>query len=232
MEVKFNVTGKKRKELATAVAEFIGAEAIYKGVPSCAYEVGSYTIDRTGILIFDGSENTENLFSQLATKGVVTEETNQPSNHRKSEEEPQQKANAGLTVAIPLDKVNIANLNTLLDAKGSLIKKALGIHEFPIIEDEEKIAFPWFETQGDELATRAYTHFIAAMCEMTRNQKRITEKEKEVENEKYAFRCFLLRLGFIGAEFKGERKFLLKNLSGSSAFKNQEQEVVTDEVSK
>ena len=44
-------------------------------------------------------------------------------------------------------------------------------------------------------------------------------KEKIVDNEKYAFRCFLLRLGFIGTEYKTERKILLRNLSGSSAFK-------------
>ena len=55
---------------------------------------------------------------------------------------------------------------------------------------------------------------------MERNQKRINAKEKEVDNEKYAFRCFLLRLGFIGAEYKAERKILLRNLSGSSAFKS------------
>ena len=36
----------------------------------------------------------------------------------------------------------------------------------------------------------------------------------------YAFRCFLLRLGFIGDEYKAVRKILLANLSGSSAFKN------------
>ena len=44
-------------------------------------------------------------------------------------------------------------------------------------------------------------------------------KEKEVETEKYAFRCFLLRLGFIGKDYKDERKILLRNLTGSSAFK-------------
>ena len=43
---------------------------------------------------------------------------------------------------------------------------------------------------------------------------------RSTDNEKYAFRCFLLRLGFIGAEYKTARKILLKNLSGSSAFKN------------
>ena len=47
----------------------------------------------------------------------------------------------------------------------------------------------------------------------------ITAKPKENENEKYAFRCFLLRLGFIGDEYKTDRKVLLANLDGSSAFK-------------
>ena len=54
---------------------------------------------------------------------------------------------------------------------------------------------------------------------MAKNQKRITAKPKENENEKYAFRCFLLRLGFIGDEYKTDRKVLLANLDGSSAFK-------------
>ena len=65
---------------------------------------------------------------------------------------------------------------------------------------------------------------------MARTQKRITAKEKEVDNEKYAFRCFLLRLGFIGAEYKAERKILLRNLSGSSAFKggNPKEETVCE----
>ena len=62
--------------------------------------------------------------------------------------------------------------------------------------------------------------FIAALCKMSLEQKRISAKAKEYENEKYAFRCFLLRLGFIGDEYKADRKLLLRNLSGSSAFKN------------
>lgn len=55
---------------------------------------------------------------------------------------------------------------------------------------------------------------------MTKNQQRVSRTEKEVDNEKYAFRCFLLRLGFIGAEYKTERKILLSKLTGSSAFKS------------
>ena len=72
----------------------------------------------------------------------------------------------------------------------------------------------------DPDAVKAYTHFVTALCEMARNQKRITSKEKDTDNDKYAFRCFLLRLGFIGESYKQERKILLRNLSGSSAFKS------------
>ena len=51
-------------------------------------------------------------------------------------------------------------------------------------------------------------------------KKRVTAKPKAYENEKYAFRCFLLRLGLIGAEYKTSRKILLKNLSGNSSWKS------------
>ena len=58
------------------------------------------------------------------------------------------------------------------------------------------------------------------MCELARTLKRVTATEKPTESDKYAFRCFLLRLGFIGAEYKQTRKILLRNLSGSSAFRD------------
>jgi hypothetical protein len=48
----------------------------------------------------------------------------------------------------------------------------------------------------------------------------VTAKEKETDNEKYAFRCFLLRLGFIGDEYKETRRVLLRNLTGSAAFRS------------
>lgn len=68
---------------------------------------------------------------------------------------------------------------------------------------------------------------------MAKTQQRVNATQKQVDNEKYAFRCFLLRLGFVGSEFKTERKILLKNLSGNSAFKNgappKSEEVTADE---
>lgn len=127
-----------------------------------------------------------------------------------------------LTVSMPRETFTDAaleNLQRLVGAKAALIKKALAVEELPIEVTEERVSFPWFaETDGD--SAQAYSHFITALCDMARNQKRVTAKEKETDNEKYAFRCFLLRLGFIGAEYKADRKILLKNLAGSSAFKN------------
>ena len=55
---------------------------------------------------------------------------------------------------------------------------------------------------------------------MAKQQQRILATDKPVENEKYAFRCFLLRLGFIGEEHAETRKILLQNLSGNGPHKS------------
>ena len=96
----------------------------------------------------------------------------------------------------------------------------------------EKISFPWFETQPDADVAKAAMELIAALCRTAKTQKRVTAKEREVANEKYAFRCFLLRLGFIGAEYKETRKTLLRNLSGNGAFRDgKKKEAAGDAVS-
>ena len=136
-----------------------------------------------------------------------------------SQENATQGETAALTVQIPRDKVNTENLMKLLQGKESLIKKALDIPSIPVIVKEDVVEFPWFNTIGEK-EVKAYTHFISAICQLSIAAKRVSMTAKPVTNEKYAFRCFLLRLGFIGTEYKEERKILLKNLSGSAAFKN------------
>lgn len=114
----------------------------------------------------------------------------------------------------------LGNLKGLVESKETLIKKALDTDSIPIIVNEEFITFPWFQSECSAEEVKAYTHFVTALCEMAKKQTRVNSTEKSVENEKYAFRCFLLRLGFIGPEYKTERKILLSKLSGSSAFKS------------
>lgn len=213
MEIKYGVTGKDRKALVMAIAEITGADAIYKGVPTCNYEVDYFTIDKSGTLIFDDSADSdeiEHLIEALEEKGFVGEQV-----------EPERDViDNGFSVSLPIDKVNIFNLHNLLESKKTLICKALGIDSLPVDVEETRVTFPWFRELPDADKVKAYTHFIAALCEMSVAQKWIFATEKIADNEKYAFRCFLLRLGFIGAEYKIERKILLENLTGSSAFKN------------
>ena len=213
MEIKYGVTGKDRKSLVMAIAEITGADAIYKGVPTCNYEVDYFTIDKSGTLIFDDSadsEEVEHLLEELANQGFVAEQA----------ESEGETIDNGFSVSLPIEKVNVFNLQNLLESKKTLICKALGIDSLPVDVEETRVTFSWFRELPDADRVKAYTHFIAALCEMSVSQKRISATEKLAENEKYAFRCFLLRLGFIGAEYKDERKILLANLSGSSAFRS------------
>ena len=221
MEIKYNRTGKERKDLVTAIAQITGAEAVYKGVPSCNYEVDYFTIDRFGTLSFDDSadsEVVELLLEELLERGFEAETAIEQGNS----EDPQTEG-LGINIQMPASYFEgdaLSNLKRILEAKGTLIKNALGVADLPIIENEERVSFPWFSiTLEDAETVKAYTHLIQSICEMAKNQKRISAKEKPIDNEKYAFRCFLLRLGFIGDEYKAERKILLKNLDGSSAFK-------------
>ena len=126
----------------------------------------------------------------------------------------------GLTVELPAAQVNVELVEKLLEAKGGLIRKALGVTELPVETHEDKVAFPWFAKQPPEDERKAAIAFLAHLAAFSKHAKRVTAKAKPVANEKYAFRCFLLRLGFIGKEWKDERKTLLKNLSGSSAFRD------------
>lgn len=76
MEIKYGVTGKGMKALVMTIADIMLAEAIYKGVLTCNYEVDYFTIDKSGTLIFDDlvdSGEVEQLIMQLAAKGFVTE---------------------------------------------------------------------------------------------------------------------------------------------------------------
>ncbi len=224
MTIKFNVTGNERKALVSAISEITGTKSKYLGMPSMVYEIDYFKVDKNGTLIFDDradSDEIESLLENLAQKGFIAEE----SDNTTTIEEPRHSEELGLTVAMPREYFtdnSLENLQKLIDSKASLIKKALGIEELPIDIDEEKVSFPWFSPQGDAALVRAYTRFINALCEMAKNQKRVNATEKAVENEKYAFRCFLLRLGFIGDEYKGERKVLLRNFTGSSAYKFKE----------
>ena len=214
------------------ISGFLGIKEKYLGVPSCAYQIGGDTVSKDGALSWGDLDDADpehmeescSLLHAIEEAGFTSEEgiffAEQQTAIDAHETEAWEETK--LSVGIPREKFSetaIANLKNLIEAKGALMKKAFGTENLELIINEEKISFPWFELAGPE-ETKAYTAFIQAISEMAITQTRISAKEKEIINEKYEFRCFLLRLGMIGDEYKAARKILMKNLSGSAAFKS------------
>lgn len=219
MTIKINAQGAERKRLVQTISDWLGVPAKYCGAPSFNYEVDYFTIDRNGSLSFDDradSEVVERLLQHIYDEGFDIDQSY-------TENEPEEEI-SGVCISMPrslFTESNLENIKAIIAAKGSLIKKALGVDDLPLEVTETKISFPWFSAMPVPEELKAYDTFICKLCDMARNQKRVNAAEKPITNEKYAFRCFLLRLGFIGDEYKTERKILLRNLTGSSAFKSR-----------
>lgn len=137
-EIRFTLESKQRPKLAQKIGNILGTAPHYERVPSCAYDIAGYRLDKEGVLhIPEGAEETaKDLILQLRERGSQDD--------------------AEITEEVPV--------------------------------------------QQDKLTI-------------------VSSKPTETDNDKYAFRCFLLRLGFIGKEYKMARRILLRNLTGNSAFR-------------
>ena len=244
--VRFELSERSRKELVKDISEIMSEKAEYMRMPTCAYRVGGYTIAKDGTLTW-GADVTDAgiLLQALTARGwnyaividtAVTEET-QPEYPSTDEEMPVPEVETAAPAEVSTDTdaydfcielpeetlpdVARANLDRIIESKGNLLQKALRTDTLSYEVTDGKVRFPWFHISGSPEEVTAYTQLITALVEMAKNSKRITAKERTVENEKYAFRCFLIRLGFIGDEYKASRKLLLKNLDGNSAFRDK-----------
>lgn len=228
MELHFNVSGEDRKRLVGIISQHLDTKAKYMGMPTASYQIGIYNVSKDGTLTFPEDADlsgSSDLIDACVMAGFAPSDWEAEQNGETADEgtegaETADRADTGLTIELPLDYNAVANLEKLLDAKGSLIKAALGIEALPIEVRETTVAFPWFLEIPEPDEAKAYTELVAALYKLAKEAKRVTAKDKEVDNPKYAFRCFLLRLGFIGDEYKKSRKILLKRLSGSSAFRD------------
>lgn len=87
----------------------------------------------------------------------------------------------------------------------------------------EKVTFTGFPTAPDHEHLTAFAQLAVLMNQQAISQKRIQAKDVNDENEKYALRTWLLRLGMNGPDFKETRKILMENLSGHTAFRTDEE---------
>lgn len=213
MNIKFNIEKNQRKALAQKIGELTGSEVKYLGVPSCGYQIGAYTLDKEAVL--HGDEFPDEIRSELQKAGYT------------AEDEP-----VALTISMPRDffgEQGLENLLQIIENKETLLKHALKTESLVVNECEETVEFPWFTVEKDGDGD-AYARFITALCEFAKNLKRVVNKPDTSDNEKYAFRCFLLRLGMIGEEYKPVRRVLLRRLTGSSAFRHGKPEGGADDA--
>jgi len=247
----FKVTGLERKQVASVIADTIGEQVIYAGVPSFNYNAGGWAINKQGIITTPEmgiKEEHVTLRSVLDALNIAGA-----------------KAEGNWTITLPMNAHNgntLRNLVNLIWCKHNLIQKALSRYEailpasfvkainaVPIdtLQDfvsvvngametgeitghsdldidlvDMTICFNFFNATLDAEELHAFGVFCWQLNEQAKKQKSTAVKQKEYENEKYAFRCFLLKLGFIGPEYKAERSILLSSLGGNAAYRTIE----------
>lgn len=229
MKIDYNVTGAEKKKLVQAISKATGYEAKYLKLPTLGHQVGPYFISRDGVVEVDENEPTvDDAINGAVAAGFIGTIEADPEG---GELQDVYTAPAGEeetfmgSVSITKDGMTpamIENLQKIIISKASLIKQAFGTETLPVLEEHDKITFSWFPNMDPDNGP-AYIEFISALRKMAMEAKRVTMSDSEVENPKYAWRCFLLRLGFIGPEYKNTRKILMKNFSGSSAFKHKKE---------
>lgn len=108
------------------------------------------------------------------------------------------------------------NIEALVAAKGTLIRKACGARSFRVSFADGNVTYSLEDI--DQGILPAATELLAALGQLAARSHWISSKEKEVSNERYAFRTFLLRLGLSGDAHRAARTALLRNLTGDAAY--------------
>jgi len=211
MTIPYNVLSKQRKQLAEDASVALHTIPRYMGYPTCAYQIGDCTLERNGKLIIPDAVDDDvahALLDYLKQRGWVGEAVETEDR---------------LTVSLPrtmLTDGQITILQQIAKSREPLLKAAFLTDKLEVEVSEDTISFPWFPFTTDADEVNAYSVFVSKLCEQAKAQKRVQTSMRESDNPKYTFRCFLLRLGMIGDEYKTARKVLTRNLSGNSAFRH------------
>lgn len=241
-----------KKTVALRLAEITGKEAHYTGVPRFAYEIGPYSIEKDGIMtVADDADLTplkilvaEGMIKPFEMPAEATEPVSLtvsvPMNH--SGATLRNLINLVYTRAGIINKalgtgfrVDQGLVDTLADEASAQsaekLLKAIEDYEAEhgnaidgLIITPERITFCSLPEISDEAILRTFTILCGMMNRQALTQKRIQAKAVNDENEKYALRIWLTRLGMNGPEHKEARKVLMANLTGHCAFRTKAEE--------
>ena len=194
MKIRFNTT--HRQNLADEIGNILGAIPNYQKLPTFAYKIGEYILDREGTLhIPDTVDSTviDKLVEHLSNVGFIGE----------TEQECDK-----LIISIPRDTLTdlgLSNLNQIIENKKSLFMKAFNTDSLKVDITDDTVSFPWFEYTNEHTEVKAYSEFISRLCDTSNSLKSVSAKSTTTTNEKYTFRTFLIRLNLIGNEHKTTR---------------------------
>ncbi|WP_027868876.1 hypothetical protein [Eubacterium sp. AB3007] len=246
--MKARCTLPNRKDLVTALEKHLGVKEEYKGAPTFDYVIGPYRINREGILEAEDEEVDEGLLRELIAKGAIEDVFTDPesieisipiANHNgkslmnivfriHSKDELLSKI-CGRKGAFKISQTFIAELDALRPKwtdEFMEILESCGGNEINsgIVFTKEKVIFTGFQATDKPGVVDAYMRLVELISREAVAKKRIRpERIGLPENEKYAFRNWLVTAGMNGEEYKAARAILLRNLSGNTAFRTKKQ---------
>ena len=207
MKIKFNTT--HRQNLADEIGNILGAIPSYQKLPTFSYKIGDCILDKEGTLHIPDTVDSaviDDLTEHLSNLGFIGEA----------------EQNNILSISVPREKLidlGLSNLYQIIENKKSLFIKAFDTDSLKVDITADTVSFPWFEYTTEHTEVKAYTELVSRLCNMTNSLKSVSANQTTTINEKYTFRTFLIRLNLIGDEHKTTRRILLRNLTGSSAFR-------------
>ena len=235
-----------RKELVKVLGEHYGVKPNYLGAPTFAYEIIAaegltFIVDREGkIKNLEGAEfELERLLhgpEEIVAEEVLSNELYLPMDghtgvtlrnlvNMLSSKQGLIKRAIGIKTDIVtaefVEGINNVKLVTIEDFEVSV--RDIGIEKIPGIRFNflnKTLNFNFLNTLED---TETAIQFAKALNNGAKKLKQSSPKPTETDNERFTFRTYLVRLGFIGPGYKKSREVLLKDLKGNGAFRKGKQ---------
>lgn len=242
-KLEIELTGITRKKAAEIISQFIGGNIMFSSENS-QYEITDSRGNRTWLAAPSGSIETQRMGSDRIVKANDYYSVNiiTPYLYRNDLElllETIKEMKAAGALANDTTKTTVMtqissnynqaqeSLKNLISSKETLIQKALGTNGSPNVRfterDYAKMAvFDFYETSLEPKKLKGFIQLSAGLTRYAAEHKVIAKEDIPYENEKFAFRTWLVRLGFVGSDFKEARSVFMENLSGNTAWKTKE----------
>lgn len=232
----------ERKEIVKLLGEHFGVKPKYMGAPSFAYQIetteGVMIIDKAGkvensegveieledllrnseeVQVKEEAEDLEVTFSMEGHTGISLRNLINMINSKQTLIKKALKLETDIVTGEFVEGINNVRIVSIEDFKTAALEIGLGKCQGIKFDFEKGILqFRFVESFEN---TETANQFAEALNESAKKIKYSSAKERQTDNEKYTFRTWLLRLGFIGDRYKDARNQLLQNLSGNSAFR-------------